>query len=140
MTPIDSGPRFRIQTSPDCRSFASSPELIAGYHVFHRLSMPRHPPYTLNSLITFIDFPPHSDSHPFEAVMIHATCFRQKGARRLLPSAGCFIRTETEKPKLKSRQKSRRSNSINLEPRYSLFKERSRRKGKPIRRVPAERG
>ena len=47
--------RFRIQKSPDRRLFASFPELIAGYHVFRRLSMPRHPPYTLSSLTTFID-------------------------------------------------------------------------------------
>ena len=47
--------RFRIQKSPDQHLFASSPEHIAGYHVFHRLSMPRHPPYTLSSLTTFID-------------------------------------------------------------------------------------
>src|SRR5258708_39348307 len=47
--------RFRIQKSPDRCSFASSPELFAGYHVFRRLSMPRHPPYTLKSLATFID-------------------------------------------------------------------------------------
>ena len=46
---------FLIRTSPDQRSFASFPELIAGYHVLHRLSMPRHPPYTLSSLTTFID-------------------------------------------------------------------------------------
>ena len=49
------GPRFRIQKSPDQRLFASFPELIAGYHVFRRLSMPRHPPCTLSSLTTFID-------------------------------------------------------------------------------------
>ena len=48
-------PRFRIQKSPDQRLFANFPELIAGYHVFRRLSMPRHPPYTLSSLTTFID-------------------------------------------------------------------------------------
>lgn len=48
-------PRFRIQKSPDRRPFAGSPKHIAGYHVFRRLSMPRHPPYTLSSLITFID-------------------------------------------------------------------------------------
>jgi hypothetical protein len=33
---------------------ASSPELIAGCRVFRRLSMPRHPPYTLSSLTTLI--------------------------------------------------------------------------------------
>src|SRR5256885_11216843 len=46
---------FLIQKSPDQRLFASFPELIAGYHVFRRLSMPRHPPDTLSSLTTFID-------------------------------------------------------------------------------------
>ena len=35
--------------------FASSPELFAGCRVFRRLSMPRHPPYTLKSLATFTD-------------------------------------------------------------------------------------
>src|SRR6266550_2236445 len=48
-------PRFRIRKSPDQRLFASFPEHIAGYHVLHRLSMPRHPPCTLSSLTTFID-------------------------------------------------------------------------------------
>lgn len=32
--------------------FASSPRLIAGFHVFHSLLTPRHPPHTLTSLIT----------------------------------------------------------------------------------------
>ena len=44
---------FLIRTSPDQRSFASFPELIAGYHVLRRFSMPRHPPCTLKSLTTF---------------------------------------------------------------------------------------
>ena len=46
------GPGFPIQKSTDRSLFASSPWLIAGYNVFHRLSMPRHPPYALNSFIT----------------------------------------------------------------------------------------
>ena len=46
---------FPIRTSQDQRSFASSPELIAGCRVLHRFSMPRHPPYTLKSLTTFTD-------------------------------------------------------------------------------------
>ena len=49
---------FLIQTSPDQRLFASFPGLIAGYHVFRRLSMPRHPPCTLSSLTTFTDHRP----------------------------------------------------------------------------------
>ena len=48
-------PGFPIRTPPDQRSFASSPELFAGCRVLRRLSMPRHPPYTLNRLTTFID-------------------------------------------------------------------------------------
>ncbi len=48
-------PGFPIRTPPDQRSFASSPELIAGYNVLLRFSMPRHPPYTLKSLTTFTD-------------------------------------------------------------------------------------
>ena len=48
-------PGFPIQKSPDQRLFASFPEHIAGYHVFRRFSMPRHPPCTLKNLTTFID-------------------------------------------------------------------------------------
>ena len=47
--------RFRIQKSSDRRLFASFPRLIAGCHVFRRLSMPRHSPCTLSNLTTFID-------------------------------------------------------------------------------------
>ena len=38
---------FPIRKSPDQSSFASSPKLIAGYHVLRRLSLPRHPPHAL---------------------------------------------------------------------------------------------
>ena len=38
---------FPIQTSPDHSLFANSPKLIASYNVFHRLLLPRHPPYAL---------------------------------------------------------------------------------------------
>ena len=31
----------------------SSPKLFAAYHVFHRLLVPRHPPYALISLTSF---------------------------------------------------------------------------------------
>ena len=30
---------------------SSSPQLFAGYHVLHRLIVPRHPPYALINLI-----------------------------------------------------------------------------------------
>lgn len=40
---------FPIRTSSDRCLFAGSPTLIAGCRVLRRLSMPRHPPYTLKS-------------------------------------------------------------------------------------------
>jgi hypothetical protein len=50
-SPCEVTPGFPIRKSPDQCSFANSPELIAGYHVLHRLSTPRHPPCTLSNLI-----------------------------------------------------------------------------------------
>jgi hypothetical protein len=38
--------------TPKC----SSPQLIAAYHVLHRLPMPRHPPCALNIFISQVDF------------------------------------------------------------------------------------
>ena len=46
---------FPIRKSSDRCLFAGSPTLIAGCRVLRRLSMPRHPPYTLKSLTTFTD-------------------------------------------------------------------------------------
>ena len=36
------------------KDICSSPALIAAYHVFHRLSVPRHPPYALSCLTRLI--------------------------------------------------------------------------------------
>ena len=47
-------PGCPIRKSPDQSLFDSSPGHIAAYHVLHRLSIPRHPPCTLSSLITLI--------------------------------------------------------------------------------------
>ena len=44
------GPGFPIRTSQDQSSVTSSPGLIAGSNVLHRLSTPRHPPCALSSL------------------------------------------------------------------------------------------
>ena len=41
---------FPIQKSSGHRLFATSPKLIAGFHVFRRLSLPRHPPHALSHL------------------------------------------------------------------------------------------
>jgi hypothetical protein len=43
-------PGFPIRKSPGQSLFNGSPKLIAVYRVLHRLSLPRHPPYALNSL------------------------------------------------------------------------------------------
>ena len=48
---------FPIQKSPDQNSLGSSPKLIAAFHVFHRLLVPRHPPHALSSLFTPINSP-----------------------------------------------------------------------------------
>ena len=49
MTPVFQG--FPIRKSTDQSSFTSSPWLIAGYNVLHRLLVPRHPPIALSSLL-----------------------------------------------------------------------------------------
>jgi hypothetical protein len=41
---------YPIRKPPDQRSVANSPGHIAGSHVLHRLSMPRHPPCALTNL------------------------------------------------------------------------------------------
>ena len=45
-----------IRRSPD-KLVCSTPGLIAAYHVLHRLSAPRHPPYTLSNLPALIQVP-----------------------------------------------------------------------------------
>ena len=55
----DSGypePGFPIRGSSD-QLVCSSPRLIAAYHALHRLSAPRHPPYTLSNLPALIRIP-----------------------------------------------------------------------------------
>ncbi len=47
-------PGCPIRRSPDQSLFGGSPELFAAYNVLHRLCTPRHPPYTLSSLTTFM--------------------------------------------------------------------------------------
>ena len=47
-------PGFPIRTPQDQSLFDNSPGNFAAFHVLHRLITPRHPPYTLNSLITFV--------------------------------------------------------------------------------------
>ena len=44
---------FPIRRSPGYSLFTSLPKLIAGYHVLHRLQLPRHPSYALNYLTKY---------------------------------------------------------------------------------------
>jgi hypothetical protein len=45
---------FPIRTSPDQSLLGGSPRLFAAYHVLRRFSMPRHPPFALTLLCTFV--------------------------------------------------------------------------------------
>ena len=38
------------------KDICSSPKLFAAYHVFHRLLVPRHPPYALSSMTNLLSF------------------------------------------------------------------------------------
>ena len=49
-TRLNIAPGFPIRTSPDQRLLATSPKLIAGCYVLHRLFVSRHPPHALMSL------------------------------------------------------------------------------------------
>ena len=87
---------FLIQTSSDQRLFAGFPRLIAGYHVFRRLSMPRHPPCTLSSLTTFIDHRPYPGrASPYERPIMGqintrraSNCSSPLSHRQVLPGCG----------------------------------------------------
>lgn len=52
--PCELNPGCPIRRSPDQSLFGGSSELIAAYNVLHRLRTPRHPPYALTSLTTFM--------------------------------------------------------------------------------------
>ena len=59
---------FPIRRSPDRSSFTSSPGLIAGYNVLHRLLVPRHPPIALSSLLYYKDARVHCEVLKVRAV------------------------------------------------------------------------
>jgi hypothetical protein len=131
-------PGFPIRRPPDQRSFASFPELFAGCRVLRRLSMPRHPPYTLSRLTTFIDHrhsPAQNTRH--RGVRQTTTRLAEKGARRHPPdgrhskpaggdhrqgSAGAGVADSSgDPPSLRAHGDHR--TTYYLEPRHSLVKE-----------------
>ena len=48
--------RFPHSDISGSMDICSSPKLFAAYHVFHRLLVPRHPPYALSSITNFARF------------------------------------------------------------------------------------
>ena len=53
-------PHSEISGSKD---ICSSPKLFAAYHVFHRLLVPRHPPYALSSMTNLLSFTGMNDRY-----------------------------------------------------------------------------
>ena len=53
-------PHSEISGSLD---ICSSPKLFAAYHVFHRLLVPRHPPYALSSITNLLSFTGMNDRY-----------------------------------------------------------------------------
>ena len=58
-------PHSDISGSQD---ICSSPKLFAAYHVFHRLLVPRHPPYALYSITNFDSITGWIESHTYIAL------------------------------------------------------------------------
>ena len=73
---------FPIRRSPDRSSFTSSPGLIAGYNVLHRLLVPRHPPIALSSLLYYKDARVHCEVLKIRADTRHQTRRLSDLARR----------------------------------------------------------
>ena len=48
--------RFPHSEISGSKDICSSPKLFAAYHVFHRLLVPRHPPYALSSMTNSLSF------------------------------------------------------------------------------------
>ena len=48
--------RFPHSEISGSKDICSSPKLFAAYHVFHRLLVPRHPPYALSSMTNLLSF------------------------------------------------------------------------------------
>jgi hypothetical protein len=67
-------PGCPIRKSPDLMLVCSSPELIAAYHVLHRLSEPRHPPYALKCFKRVITITRHLQLKIFTTQYVKELC------------------------------------------------------------------
>ena len=55
--------RFPHSDISGSQDMCSSPKLFAAYHVFHRLLVPRHPPYALSSMTNLLSFTGMNDRY-----------------------------------------------------------------------------
>ena len=55
--------RFPHSDISGSKDICSSPKLFAAYHVFHRLLVPRHPPYALSSMTNLLSFTGMNDRY-----------------------------------------------------------------------------
>ena len=78
-----------IRGSPD-QLVCSTPGLIAAYHALHRLSAPRHPPYTLSNLPALIRTPGQAriGFYPFPGLSRRANRMRVASRRHIEPGQG----------------------------------------------------
>ena len=60
--------RFPHSDISGSMDICSSPKLFAAYHVFHRLLVPRHPPYALYSITNFDSITGWIESHTYIAL------------------------------------------------------------------------
>lgn len=71
------------------KPIAGSPQLFAGYHVLHRLLVPRHPPDALLRLIHFQQ--PDINSFKFTSIFSSFSLFKIKNIRRNQKTASNFF-------------------------------------------------
>ena len=60
---------------PGSKDICSSPRLIAAYHVFHRLLVPRHSPCALFSLTVFFFDSPFANKIFYHSVKLYHIAF-----------------------------------------------------------------
>ena len=97
---------FPIRKSPGQSLFSGSPKLIAAYHVLHRLSLPRHPPYALSSLTIkkpLINTAVHTSENAFASFPVFSTyrsflcnCQRTSGVRGPGPGVRKSVKAFTD--------------------------------------------
>ena len=67
--------RFPHSDISGSQDMCSSPKLFAAYHVFHRLLVPRHPPYALFCMTNMSN---NFESIPTGQILLKKACFLKK--------------------------------------------------------------